>query len=196
MSRRLDHPKFDASGGSPPAPPAVEGRRTWALWGGLLAILAVAGGLVVQKELVLQHGRTVLLELAPVDPRSLMQGDYMVLSYAITRELRGGWRRPDQTERWPLDGHLVIILDDRQVARFVRRHDPKSGALGQGELLLRYRKRKGDIRLGAESFFFQEGQAKHFEGARFGALKVTPAGDSVLVGLLDKDLRPLGSAIH
>ncbi|XOT97907.1 GDYXXLXY domain-containing protein, partial [Alcaligenes pakistanensis] len=30
-------------------------------------------------------GQTVLLELAPVDPRSLMQGDYMSLNFALSQ---------------------------------------------------------------------------------------------------------------
>src|SRR3546814_7520410 len=37
---------------------------------------------VLQKQRVLDDGRTVLLALRPVDPRSLIQGDYMVLRYA------------------------------------------------------------------------------------------------------------------
>ena len=40
---------------------------------------------IFQKEEIKANGETVLLELAPVDPRSLMQGDYMRLRYAIER---------------------------------------------------------------------------------------------------------------
>ena len=50
-----------------------------------LFVIGALNWLVVQKERVLSSGRTVLLELAPRDPRSIMQGDYMVLAYAAAR---------------------------------------------------------------------------------------------------------------
>ena len=41
----------------------------------------------------------MLLELAPVDPRSLIQGDYMRLDYAIARDLAGA-RTGHATAPW------------------------------------------------------------------------------------------------
>jgi uncharacterized membrane-anchored protein len=43
------------------------------------------------------------------------------------------------------------------------------------------------MHIGAESYFFEEGQAKKFEVARYGGIKVDDAGNSVLVGLYDKN---------
>ena len=37
-----------------------------------------------------------------------------------------------------------------------------------------------------------EGHAQRYQGAAYGELKVTPSGDSVLVGLRDKELGALG----
>ena len=65
-------------------------------------------------------------------------------------------------------------------------------ALAQKEVIIRYRERAGRVRLGAESFFFQEGHAKHYEDARYAELKLAESGESVLVGLRDADLEPLG----
>ncbi|MET0351671.1 MAG: GDYXXLXY domain-containing protein, partial [Rhizobacter sp.] len=45
--------------------------------------LAVANVGIARKEALIAHGRTVLVELAPVDPRSLMQGDYMRLNFRL-----------------------------------------------------------------------------------------------------------------
>ncbi len=45
----------------------------------LLLVLVAFNYSVYTKEKTLEAGTLVLLELAPVDPRSLMQGDYMVL---------------------------------------------------------------------------------------------------------------------
>lgn len=43
---------------------------------------------VVKKQDTLNSGELVYLELAPVDPRSLMQGDYMSLEYKIVQDAR------------------------------------------------------------------------------------------------------------
>ena len=51
-------------------------------------MLGLVNWSVAQKERLLERGRIVLLELAPVDPRSLMQGDYMALQFAIARDTR------------------------------------------------------------------------------------------------------------
>nr|WP_218185657.1 GDYXXLXY domain-containing protein [Salidesulfovibrio brasiliensis] len=55
---------------------------------GLAIIIAVAASAVVQKERVIESGRRVVLELGPRDPRSLMQGDYMRLTYDVASTLR------------------------------------------------------------------------------------------------------------
>ncbi|TET34024.1 MAG: hypothetical protein E3J72_15305 [Planctomycetota bacterium] len=155
--------------------------RALVFWGVAVLVFATGNGLIAHKEHVLKNGQTVLLRLAPRDPRSLMQGDYMVLRYAVARKVANLRDKPD--------GYLVIKLDENSVAEFVRLHE--GGELAEGELLLRYRYRDG-LNLGAEGFFFQEGHAKYYNRARYGELKVTPNGNSVLAGLRGKDFEPLG----
>jgi uncharacterized membrane-anchored protein len=154
------------------------------IFGGLAFVLLVPAVLIVQKEVLLSSGRTVLLELAPRDPRSLMQGDYMVLDYAVSRER--GWSKD-----WPRDGNLVLRLDEKGVGQFVRFQEPGT-PLAPDEFLLRYRVRDSRVRLGAESFFFQEGQADRYAKARYGELRVASNGTSVLVGLRGAEREPLG----
>lgn len=152
--------------------------------GGLVLALAVPLGLVAQKERVRARGTRLLLALAPVDPRSLIQGDYMVLEYALIRGL------PDTTA-WPRDGHLVLAVSPEGVGTYVRRDDRTP--LAPGELRIRYRKRDGGrIRLGAEAYHFQEGHAGLYEAARYGELRVTGSGAALLVGLADEARRSLG----
>lgn len=143
-------------------------------------VLAAVPVLIIQKETTLTEGRTMLLPLAPRDPRSLMQGDYMVLRYRMVREVPN-----DQLQS---KGTLVVKLDANNVASFVRVH--KDEPLQDGEYLLAYRKR-GELRLGAESFMFQEGHASLYDRARFGELKVDKKGSSVLAGLCDSEFKPL-----
>ncbi len=147
-----------------------------------IGVLVAMNLLILQKESVLHSGTRMYLKLAPRDPRSLMQGDYMVLNYEIT----GRFRQDGPRE----DGHLVMTLDADGVAQFVRVHH-RAAPLAAGERLLRYRVRD-QVRLGAESYFFQEGHAERYAQARYGELRVAPSGESVLVGLRDGELRALG----
>lgn len=149
---------------------------------GLALALALPGYAVMQKERLLASGETVLLELAPVDPRSLIQGDYMRLNYALTRAI-------EAQAGWPRDGAIVVRVDDRRVATFVRRAD--GSALENGELLLRYRKRDRRVRVATDAFYFQEGDASRYARARFGELKVDSDGNSVLVGMRDSLAAPI-----
>jgi uncharacterized membrane-anchored protein len=152
------------------------------LWGAALLIIAAINFMIMEKERTLADGRVMLLRLAPRDPRSLMQGDYMTLRYALAREI-------SETQLEEDKGCVVVSLDEHNVAEFVRIH--RDEELGLGEYLLFYRNR-GGLRLGAESFLFQEGDADLYAEARYGELKVDKSGASVLVGLRGEDFTPLG----
>jgi len=157
---------------------------------GLALTLGLVGWLVVGKEGLLEDGRVVLLELAPVDPRSLMQGDYMILRYAIANEIRTQTASA-RSDAWPDDGNVILRLDEKGVGRLVDLDRGQS--LEDGQVRLRYR-RRGSVRLGAESYFFEEGTASIYEAARYGALRVAVDGESLLIGLHGEDLKPLGVA--
>ena len=158
----------------------MEPKSKWILgWG--LAVLVLFNHGVWKKERLLRSGRTVLLELAPVDPRSLMQGDYMILDYALLRQ----FEKPKQAAR------LVLVNDERGIAQFEKIDD--GSALPDEGFFIKFKPGRRNGSLGAESFFFQEGQASHYENAKYGELVVDKKGNSVLVGLRDADLNPLGS---
>lgn len=149
-------------------------------WSPTLLVIVVVNFLILSKENTLANGRTMLLRLAPVDPRSLIQGDYMALRYAIAEEA--------SKTQLKNSGYIVVSLDKNNVAKFVRVHNGES--LQTGDYLLFYRNR-GRLRLGAESFMFQEGYADLYANARYGELKVDESGASVLIGLRDDDFNPL-----
>src|ERR1043166_5622812 len=149
-------------------------------WLVTLGVLAVLNGMIFQKQAVVDRGTTMLLKLAPVDPRSLIQGDYMALRYEITRQM------PDSENT----GTIVVQREENGVTKFIRVHHGEP--LGSNEHLLKFRRRDNDVRLGAEAFFFQEGDAERFQKAKFGELKVAPDGSSVLIGLRDESLQALG----
>jgi uncharacterized membrane-anchored protein len=156
--------------------------RLFILWLVALFVLVWTNGVILQKEILLSESQSIFLELAPRDPRSLIQGDYMVLRYALTRDAN--------LQSLPTDGLFVLKIDEKQVAHFARLHTP-GVPLTANEVLLRYRKRGGDIWLGAESFFFQEGHADYYSAARYAELKVGESGESVLIGLRGPNLELL-----
>src|SRR5690349_17971400 len=104
-----------------------------------VAILALVNVSIFQREQLLREGRVVLLELAPVDPRSLMQGDYMALRFRLA----------DQIPESAQDGVAVVAVDDHRVAAF-RRLDT-GGPLSPDEARIRFRVREGRKKLGTDA---------------------------------------------
>lgn len=149
----------------------------------ILAVLAVVNGQILGKERILRKGETVLLELAPRDPRSLLQGDYMALRYRMAADVAAA------AGLGSLDGRAVVELDPRGRASFVRLDDGQP--LLDGQRLLVFRKRGEAVRLASDAFFFEEGRGGVYASARYGELKVARDGEAVLVGLRDKDGEPL-----
>ena len=107
------------------------------------------------RERCSPSGRVVLLELAPVDPRSLMQGDYMALRFKVADDAFGsgvGERAAtamSSCSRWR-----------RRRGRFAasttgRRWRPT-------KLRLRYRWRNGLPKFATNAFFFEEGHASDY----------------------------------
>lgn len=151
-------------------------------WLGLVVFLASGAWIVWDKEQILAHGRVVLLRLAPVDPRSLMQGDYMVLRYDLEDQLPKG-------EGAPVRGRIVVKLDGSNVATFARMDD--GSPLAADEAALKFT-RKGDYRIASESFFFQEGMSSVFQSAQFAELRVDERGRCLLKALRDRERMVLG----
>jgi uncharacterized membrane-anchored protein len=54
----------------------------------LIILLGLFTNSIIEKETLLADGKLILLELAPADPRSLMQGDYMRLRYNIAENIK------------------------------------------------------------------------------------------------------------
>lgn len=172
-------------------------------WRGIIAALACVLILVLMnlsiagKERLLAEGRVVYLQLAPVDPRSLLQGDYMALDYEVARaaiRAMPGTGSGGNSGQGPVagDGHIVVHLDDRAVATFVRIADELS--LAENEILMRYRVRYGQLKFATNAFFFQEGTGEQYQGARYGKFRVDPDGELLLTGLCDENLKVLGRA--
>ncbi len=161
------------------------------------AVLVLVAYSIAGKERQLESGKLVYLELAPVDPRSLMQGDYMALRFKIANDAQPAMKRSDLTGTSSFgrqglataDGLIVAVLDERAIASF-RRLDEGTPP-GANEVLLRYRVREGNMKFATNAFFFQEGTAKRYEAARYGEFRVAANGEVLLTGLRGKELQAL-----
>ncbi|MFK5890741.1 MAG: GDYXXLXY domain-containing protein [Flavobacteriaceae bacterium] len=146
----------------------------------LLLLIVLFNNSIVKKETLLSNGKLILLELAPVDPRSLMQGDYMRLRYKISQNV--GYDSISKR------GFCVVKLKPNGVAEKVRLQKEEL-PLNEGEYLIEYTSEYFSINIGAESYFFQEGESDKYGKAKYGGIKVDASGNSLLIGLYDKDLK-------
>jgi len=154
-------------------------------------MLLIAAGLVNSSvwrlESAFREANEIYLPLGPRDPRSIIQGDYMVLAY-------GAEIYPPDSAIWPLprDGEVFLKLDENKVASFSR----LPGAADSpepDEIRIDYVKTADNrLRYVAESFFFQEGEARAFQPAAFAIVRVAPDGAARLVGLADANRVTLG----
>jgi hypothetical protein len=146
--------------------------------------LAVANVGIWQKEDVIRHGKPVFIQLAPVDPRSLMQGDYMALDFRVPHEgffeSTLSWQRPV----------ALAEIDSFGVARLTRIEGP--GAVpGPNELRIELTPKAGRWTVVTDAYFFREGEGERFARARYGEFRVLPDGKALLVGLAGADLQPI-----
>jgi len=148
----------------------------------LIITLITIGLSVANREKLLKNGETVLFELSPVDPRSIMQGDYMTLNYRIISGVN--------TDHIPSRGYMAFTTDSLNVARCIRFQKDKH-PLFENEKIIRYFCHKWNISIGSESFFFQEGDEKLYSAARYGGIKVGKNGESILTGLFDENRKEI-----
>lgn len=161
----------------------------WAPWLVVLTAactLAVANIGIAQKERTIAQGRKVFVELAPVDPRSLMQGDYMRLNFRLPSEDR------DVEKENLRSGRLYAIgkLDEQGVVQWLRT-GTASEPLAPGEQRFELTPRGGRWTLVTDAWYFREGDGQRWEQARYGEFRVEPDGRALLVGMADAQLRPI-----
>jgi uncharacterized membrane-anchored protein len=162
---------------------------------GMLLSLILVNLSIFQKEQHLADGQTVLLKLAPVDPRSLMQGDYMALRFEIANDLFNVLPLEESDSllggRYvSTQGQIVVYVDERGVGHLDALYEEQP--LNKNQLVMNYRLRNDVVKFATNAFFFEEGQADVFEIAEYGQFKVADDGELLLVAMFDKNLKKLG----
>jgi len=139
---------------------------------GSFLTLLILNVLIIDKEYDIAHSVEIKIPLKPVDPRSLLQGDYMRLAYKFPKKL---------AEK-RAQGQLKITLDvDGFVTHYALYHNEK---LEKSQYLLNFvRKKNRAIHIGSESFLFQEGKGKYYAKATHAIFYLTPSGKTILKDL-------------
>ena len=156
---------------------------------GLALVLVVMTRNIIKYEAHLTTGDTVLLALAPVDPRGFMQGDYMTLSYALERDVFAALNKDPGSYPINEQGYVIVALDQHNVGQFKRLAANQPRNLASNEMALHYRIRNGVMQLATNAFFFQEGHGEAFEAAEYGLFRVNDKGEPLLTNLVDKDFK-------
>lgn len=166
--------------------------RKFIVFGAFVAILVILNFVIYQKEEHISNGKSILLKLAPVDPRSLMQGDYMALRFEMARDIYRVLPHEQDKHRWigtsieGNDGYVLVNIDKDKVATFDSLY--KGNVLKENQMLLQYRIRAGKVKFASNAFFFEEGTASAYEEAKYGEFKVNDAHELLLVDMYDENL--------
>jgi len=157
----------------------------WGIAASVVAVLAVANAGIWQKENLIAHGQPVYVELAPVDPRSLMQGDFMRLNFRMPGEVQARLDGLTTSQR----PRMIARRDERGVASLVRLDD--GTALAAEEFRFELTPKDGRWILVSDAWFFREGESARWASARYGEFRVDSRGRALLVGLRGARLEAL-----
>ena len=185
-------------------------------------ILIILNYQIYEKEDLKANGEMILLKLAPVDPRSLMQGDYMRLRFELDSQILD--RQIQKTQQKiqtssPQGGEViesspspqggagiesnsspqgvaVIEVNSNHVGHFLRLEAKPQRDLLATQRQIKVKRVSRYYRVQPNAFFFQEGHAKLYEEAKYGVFRVAQNGQALLVGLADKDRKQIKPSKH
>ncbi len=155
-------------------------------------------GMMIPRSTTLLTGETILLRVVPVDPRDLLRGDYVILSYEISRVPPGGvvglfgpgGGRPRLADIDQGRGQTVYVtLNPEPDGRHYRGGMVSLNPPGPGIKYIRGTLlNRNQIQFGIESYFVQEGKGKEYEDAirsrRLSAeVALSPDGSAAIRGL-------------
>ena len=169
------------------------------MWLGIAVVTAaqigVLGWMVWDRVHLLSSGREIVLEVVPVDPRSLFRGDYVILNYDISRvqlplkRLHVGSVIYATLQRTK-DGKWKLYAADPERPESLR---PDQVVLKGRVRYASIRSRRGSgfatVNYGIESFFVPEGTGRELEKLvgqkKLAALiAVDDSGNAALKGLI------------
>jgi uncharacterized membrane-anchored protein/uncharacterized membrane protein len=161
-------------------------RKTVMLAFVILLQFGVLGVQAARSEVLLTTGTTVKLQITPLDPRSLLQGDYVVLNYSISNP-----PKPIAAELEAYHGQRkvkVVLSPDMKGVHVINRLYKSGEALSGREIVINGTLSGwGSIRYGIETYFVPEGTGLTVQSkARFAYIRVNAQGDALLESLAEQ----------
>ena len=139
---------------------------------------------ISKKQDLLKNGDKLLFSLAPADPRSLMQGDYMRIRFDIAAEINQIVRDKYKNTKIPAQqGFAIVEKGENDVAHFIKLDDGSS-TLSDNQYLIPYKFRNYRIVFTTNAFYFQEGRASHFQQAKYGEFRIKE-GEMLLANMVN-----------
>jgi len=180
-----------------------------------LALLSIAVflGLIFKNEWHLKHSQSIYVRLQPVDPRSMLQGDYMRLNYQLyfapqnlifgnTTEQNTNQQNISQEDHIFSGNHFDQIIQNKSsIVTYVeldpqRRvihtsFEPLQNVQIQRLVLQNPNNRYTMLYPASESFLFAEGLAECYQQAEYAEFKVDEQGNAILTALKGGQLQDL-----
>jgi uncharacterized membrane-anchored protein len=133
--------------------------------------LAILGWMIGSTALLFRTSRVVLLPVRPVDPRDMLRGDFVVLSYPFSRPPEGGIQGlPGPYSLENMDGWhgrpVFMTLTPEADGLHYRGGLASATPPPSGTVYIQGTLQSGfEIDFGIESFYVQEGEGKAYEEA-------------------------------
>lgn len=151
-----------------------------------LLLLAVIFTFSVVKEESCQQQTGFYLKLAPVDPRSIMQGDYMILNYEITDKALLNIR-----DNFINRGYINLKIDKNNIGQYVSvSQKPFNDENDKSKISVVFSFNGTDIDINVNSYMFQEGDSSLYSKAEY-AQVILVKNKLRLKALTDKNFKPL-----
>lgn len=148
-----------------------------------LAVLVVAGVqsaalgyMITDRAGLLRNGRQIVLDVKPVDPRSLFRGDYVILNYGALSRIDGALLKdlPDGTRTLYVTARKVQGAEGAQEWKPVSASVSYPAKVADGDVVLRGNVPKhfalrlsamgsAPVDYGIESYFVPEGEGRRLE---------------------------------
>jgi uncharacterized membrane-anchored protein len=182
----------------------VKGRQKAVLFAAIALQAVVLVAMIVFHALPYLVGERILLKVVPVDPRDMFRGDYVVLSYDISRVPPGGidgipqagnwWSRRADRDQWLMDRTVYATLEPDTDGRHWKAgtfsvSKPGSGRFIRGTYALQYG--QNPIQFGIEAYYVEEGHGLELERLRnarqlSAEIALAPWGQAKLVRLMEE----------
>ena len=156
----------------------------------VLALLGIAlfTGLIIKHERHFQKGQSVYVKLQPVDPRSILQGDYMVLNYDLNFHDVDEQQIQNQAK---LVTYVYLDAKRRVLETRLNEHLAVKSTKPIKLVLKNPRNQLDALYPAANSFLFAEGLEPCYSNAEYAHLRVKSNGQALLAALVDQDLKSL-----